>query len=164
MSLEPNSEARLADVNWELASKIMQLASALEQETIVIRVTQGLRTWQEQARLYAQGRTTPGPIVTHAPPGHSWHQMGLAVDIVPDDLSKIGFQADWNIHHPVWQRIISLAATFGLTEGAEFRTFPDWPHLQLTGSLPVSPDDAARGLFMEGGIEAVWKAAGFAAG
>jgi peptidoglycan LD-endopeptidase CwlK len=31
-----------------------------------------------QAKLYAQGRTTPGPIVTHAKPGTSYHERGKA--------------------------------------------------------------------------------------
>ena len=33
-----------------------------------VRITQGLRTYAEQAKLYAQGRTTPGLKVTNARP------------------------------------------------------------------------------------------------
>ena len=40
----------------------------------------GFRSIPEQARLYAQGRTVPGPIVTKAPPGLSFHNYGLATD------------------------------------------------------------------------------------
>jgi peptidoglycan L-alanyl-D-glutamate endopeptidase CwlK len=38
------------------------------------------RTWDEQAALYAQGRTAPGPKVTNARPGYSWHNFGTALD------------------------------------------------------------------------------------
>ena len=40
----------------------------------------GLRSWDIQAKLYAQGRTTAGSIVTRAKPGWSFHQYGLASD------------------------------------------------------------------------------------
>lgn len=40
----------------------------------------GIRTFEEQARLYAQGRTAPGRIVTNARPGESAHNYGCASD------------------------------------------------------------------------------------
>jgi peptidoglycan L-alanyl-D-glutamate endopeptidase CwlK len=60
-------------------------------------VIQGYRTHAEQDALYAQGRTTPGPIVTRAKGGQSPHNWGLAIDVVPDrDLDTAGLQPDWN--------------------------------------------------------------------
>ena len=46
-----------------------------------LRVTHTLRTMDEQAHLYAQGRTLPGPIVTKAKPGMSAHNYGMAFDV-----------------------------------------------------------------------------------
>lgn len=152
------SEARLELVNPRLAEKIRQMAEMLKDE-FAFRVTQGLRSWDEQAKLYAQGRTQPGKIVTNAAPGHSWHNFGLAVDLVP--LSELG--PDWNTAHPAWQRLLSCGSSVGLVEGAQFRTFPDWPHFQLTGSWPVSPNDEVRQCFLDGGMVAVWKEAGLEA-
>lgn len=43
----------------------------------------GRRTMEEQAALYAIGRTSPGKIVTKARPGESYHNHGLAFDWVP---------------------------------------------------------------------------------
>lgn len=154
--MDTASEAKLISVHPLLAAKIRQMASILEGEGTIITVTQGLRSWQDQARLYAQGRTAPGPIVTHAPPGHSWHQFGLAVDLVP----LAGGRPDWNATHPTWQRIVQLGNSLGLTEGAGFRSFPDWPHQQLTGSWPVSPTDEVRQTFLIGGVPSVWEASG----
>lgn len=131
------------------------MAIQLEAEGIVIRVTQSLRPWATQEALYAQGRTAPGSIVTNAEPGFSWHNFGLAVDVAPFD----GALPDWNITHPVWQRLVSVGDSLGLLSGAEWRTFPDWPHFQLTGRFPVTPDDEVRYLFKEGGLQAVWDAA-----
>lgn len=52
-----------------------------------LRITSGFRSRAAQNRLYAQGRTRPGAIVTHARGGESSHNWGLAIDvlIVPRD-------------------------------------------------------------------------------
>ena len=42
--------------------------------------TSGMRTFEQQDALYAQGRTKPGKICTKAPGGFSAHQYGAAVD------------------------------------------------------------------------------------
>lgn len=154
--MDPVSESRLQAVNPQLAAKVRQMADTLASEGFNIRVTQGLRSWDEQATLYAQGRTAPGKVVTNAAPGHSYHNFGLAVDVVP--LTELG--PDWNTNHPVWQRIVEVGVSLGLTAGAMWRTFPDEPHFQLTGSLPVSPDDEVRQTFKDGGMAALWQEAG----
>lgn len=153
MPLDSISEARLSLVHPLLKAKVEQMAEMLADE-FPFRVTQGLRTWDEQAALFAKGRTAPGSIVTDAPPGFSYHQFGLAVDVVP--MTDIG--PDWNIDHPQWNRLIAVGTSVGLTAGAWFRTFKDMPHFQLEGVLPLTPDDAVRSTFQSGGIEAVWKA------
>ncbi len=156
------SQSRLSEVCPELARRVSQLAGLLETEGITIRVTQGLRSWDQQAELYAKGRDADGNVVNHslivtnAPPGHSFHNFGLAVDVVPDDPSLAGFQADWNTLHPAWKRIIAIAPSSGLLDGASFRSFPDWPHLQLQ-ELPLSPTDEDRQVFLDGGMVAVWE-------
>lgn len=149
------SEARLKDVNPGLADKIRQLADALTQEHIEIRVTQGLRTWADQARLYAQGRTAPGPRVTNAKPGESWHNFGLAVDVAVFDIRG---NPDWNAGHLAYQRVVALGTTLGMVSG---KAWNDVPHLQLTGRFGTSPDGEVRQIFDAGGISSVWAEAGF---
>lgn len=157
------SEARLQNVHPELADKIRTMATMLHTEGIEIRVTQGLRSWSDQMALWLKGRdshgniTDPSKVVTKAAPGYSWHQFKLAVDVVPIDAEG---QPDWDLQHPAWKRIIQVGESLGLTSGSEFRTFPDWPHLQMTGSLPLSPTDAVRAAFMAGSYDAVWQMAG----
>src|SRR5947209_4113201 len=98
------SEQRLAAIFPGLALKIQQLAAQLEDEGTLIRVTQGLRTVEEQDALYAQGRTAPGKIVTNCPGGLSYHNFGLAVDCVPS-LPGDSYIPDWNAGHPTWKRM-----------------------------------------------------------
>lgn len=154
MPLDSISEERLNLVCPRLADKIRQMTTILDGESIFIRVTQGLRTWSEQDKLYAQGRTQPGKIVTNAPGGSSWHNFGLAVDIVP--LAGDSGRPDWNPEHPVWKRTVTVGESLGLFSGSEFKTFKDWPHFQLTGKFPASPNDEVRQIFRDGGMGSVW--------
>lgn len=160
--LDNISEARLGDVHPSLAEKIRDMAGLLAPDGIVFRVTQALRTWDQQHDLWQQGRDERGAVVypalilTKAPAGYSWHNFGLAVDVVPDDASLAGFQADWDTSHPAWVRLIAVGKSLGLVEGAEWRTFPDWPHLQMTGRFPVTPTDEVRRIYRERGIRGVW--------
>ena len=147
------SEARLSLINPKLADKIRTLAGMLAQESVFLKITQGLRSWDQQQKLYDQGRALPGKIVTNCPGGWSWHNFGLAVDCLPETVEG---QADWNAEHPQWKRMELLGASLGLSSGALFRSFPDAPHFQLTGRFPVSPDAEVRQLFKDGGMQAVW--------
>ena len=52
----------------------------------------GRRTMEDQAALYAKGRTKGGKIVTKARPGESYHNYGLAFDWVP--LKRTAKNAD----------------------------------------------------------------------
>ena len=58
--------------------------------------TSGMRTWEEQQKLYNQGRTAESKakgekIVTNAKPGSSYHNYGLAIDFCKDsDIKKQG--------------------------------------------------------------------------
>lgn len=44
-------------------------------------LTSGFRSYEEQDGLYAQGRTKPGRVVTHARAGESFHNFGIAYDV-----------------------------------------------------------------------------------
>ena len=153
------SEARLELVWPLLSAKIHTMASTIEQEGVEIRVTQGLRSWQEQNTLYAQGRTMPGPVVTNCKGGDSYHNFGMAVDCVPSQFAPgQPYNPDWNPSHPAWKRMEAIGVSLGLTAGANFRTFPDNPHFQLTGPFPVgAPDGEVQQLFRDGGMEAIWR-------
>ena len=49
---------------------------------IKLLITSTLRDNECQAKLYAKGRTAPGPKVTNAKPGQSFHNYGVAFDVV----------------------------------------------------------------------------------
>ena len=92
---------------------------------ITLRITQGLRTVEEQNKLYAQGRTTGGNIVTNAKGGYSMHNYGLAIDIavVASDGS-----IDWNYN---MKPLSVIAERYGITWGGNFKSIKDAPHFEL---------------------------------
>ena len=62
--------------DWIAECQILIKAMGYEYKAI-----SGNRSWDEQAKLYAQGRTLPGKKVTNAGPGYSNHNFGIAVDM-----------------------------------------------------------------------------------
>lgn len=87
---------------------------------VVPRVIGTLRSVEEQNRLYAQGRTSPGPIVTHCRGGHSYHNFGLACD-----LDYVPPYSEWNAS--LRDSVIRIAANAGLTWGGTWK-FLDEAH------------------------------------
>lgn len=149
------STQRLSTVYPPLAQKIQQMAAQLEDEGILIRVTQALRTIAEQDALYAQGRTAPGAIVTNCRGGTSWHNYALAADCVPSIGGSI-YIPDWDANHPTWKRMIQIGESLNLISGSTWRTFPDAPHFQ-PAELPVNPTDDDKQWLQEGGLQKVWE-------
>jgi peptidoglycan L-alanyl-D-glutamate endopeptidase CwlK len=111
------------------AQKLLQLA---KQNNIELLITSTLRTEEEQNTLYAQGRTTPGSIVTNARYPFSLHNHGVAFDVVP----LINGQAVWN-DHQLWNTIGALGKSIGLEWGGDWALFPDKPHFQYMGGLTL---------------------------
>jgi peptidoglycan LD-endopeptidase CwlK len=159
------SEARLAQLFPPLAEAVRRMAETLAPESISIRVAQGLRSWADQLTLWSKGRDSggrivdPSAVVTHAKPGSSYHNFGLAVDVAPFDGKG---QPDWNASHPCWRRIIEVGESLGLYSGSHFvsssgKPETDMPHFQLTGRFPHSPDDEVLYLFKEGGLQGLWE-------
>lgn len=113
-----------------------------------IRIVQGLRTIDEQNAIYAQGRTTPGKIVTKAKGGHSYHNYGLAIDfaiMIDKDSSGTWETLSWDTtsdadHDQIkdWQEVVGVFEAAGWEWGGRFSTIKDAPHLQRTFGYKIS--------------------------
>ena len=121
------TERRLAALEPEFKAKIEVLLGELEIQGIKCVVTSARRTMAEQAKLYAQGRSTHGAIVTKAPAGSSPHNFGLAADLCP--LNPAG-ELWWTAPDDVWQVIALTAKNNGLVSGYYFRSIKDNPHVE----------------------------------
>ena len=79
--VDDRSEKVIATLLPEVQPYARALVTKAAQHGITIKVISGLRTYEEQNDLYAQGRTKPGRIVTKARGGFSNHNFGIAFDI-----------------------------------------------------------------------------------
>ena len=118
---------RLDTLEPEFKTKIVALLAALALHGIRCVVPSGRRTIAEQDKLYAQGRTTPGEIVTKAKGGQSAHNFGLAADLCP--LDEHG-ELWWSAPDDVWQVIHNLAEQSGLLDSGYDWKFTDRPHIE----------------------------------
>ncbi|MGH1517504.1 M15 family metallopeptidase [Chryseobacterium sp. JK1] len=103
-----------------------------------VRITQGLRTFDEQNELYAQGRTKPGKKVTNAKGGQSIHNYGFAVDIclsIDGKTANWGTTKDWdNDKVADWYECVKIFARHGWDWGGNWKTFKDLPHFEKKNS------------------------------
>lgn len=118
----------LNDLRPEVRPQVDAFLEQAKQDGIDLVVTCTLRSFEEQAALYAQGRTTPGRIVTRAQPGASAHNYGLAVDVVP----IINGKPQWKAEDPVWDKVGEIGQTAGLKwYGAPGAPFVEFAHFEL---------------------------------
>ncbi|MBB4807405.1 peptidoglycan L-alanyl-D-glutamate endopeptidase CwlK [Chryseobacterium defluvii] len=120
-------------VREEVSTIITQCNQSLTGRSQV-RITQGLRTFQQQEDLYAQGRTKPGKKVTNAKAGQSIHNYGLAVDIcMLIDGKDISWDTtkDWdNDRIADCYECVKIFAKNGWDWGGNWKTFKDLPHFE----------------------------------
>lgn len=99
-----------------------------------VLVTCTMRTGAEQDALYAQGRTTPGPKVTNARAGQSFHQYGVALDLYP----VVNGKPDFSGKATQWHSIASIFKKHGFEWAFEWQRFKEMPHFQMTGGNTLS--------------------------
>ncbi len=135
-------------INWKLlyppfAKKLTIFLELIAQKGLAVEGTCGYRSPEEQAELYALGRTKPGKIVTKAKPGQSAHQWGCAVDFIwKRDLDGDGdrertYEGDWD----AFKKCVEQA---GLVWGGNFPKlvdrlhveFPDWKKVRAQNWHP----------------------------
>lgn len=149
----------LEDLAPELVGKAQDLEILAEQNGTPVLIYCTRRSAEEQARLYRKGRPTKaieakaaeldgdfarpdladlllsvgpqyGSVVTHAGPGQSIHQYGLAFDAVPLRDGKPVWSteeaADWDR----WQAYGEVAKELGLEWAGDWVSFTEYPHVQ----------------------------------
>ena len=92
---------------------------------LVLNIISGLRTYDEQNSLYAQGRTRPGNVVTNARGGYSNHNFGIAFDVGLFERNEYLGES------PMYKAVGTLGEELGLEWGGNWRTIVDQPHFQL---------------------------------
>lgn len=141
---DPISEARLQDLHPAIQKAARQFINAAEAEGIKLRISDAFRTFEEQDKLYMKGREVSesifpdwvtfwdeedeNQIVTNAKGGESYHNYGLAFDVV----EMIDGQP--NYETPNWSKIGQLGRSFGFVWGGDWN-FKDRPHFEMAFGL-----------------------------
>lgn len=108
-------------------------------QTIPIRVTQTLRTLAEQQAYWEIGRAQQkdgvwietGKVVTHAKPGESAHNFGMAFDIC--FIGKTIAEC-YPPHDDIrWRQLGELGEAIGLAWGGNWTGWKDFPHFERRG-------------------------------
>ena len=107
--------------------------AAAKAKGIDLLVTSTYRDSDSQNALYAQGRTTPGNIVTRAKAGQSWHNWRCAFDVVP----LVNGKAIWD-DQAMWKQVGEIGKSCGLEWAGDWKTFKEYPHFQYTGGLTLA--------------------------
>jgi peptidoglycan LD-endopeptidase CwlK len=128
----------------QIRSEVIKLIDLAEQKLprTAIRIVQGLRTFAEQDALYAQGRTKPGPRVTNAKAGQSYHNYGLAIDfalLYDKDGNGTYESLSWDLIKDFdrdgesdWMEVVDIFEDHNYTWGGRFTAIKDNPHLEKT--------------------------------
>ena len=124
----PSSNA-ISSLNPYVASLARRFLELTQANNLDVRIYYAFRSWDEQDRLYAQGRTMPGDIVTNARGGDSYHNWGLAFDAAPYENGIISNDME------KYRRMGQLGQQVGLEWGGAFISIVDLPHFQYTFGL-----------------------------
>lgn len=129
------SAAQCRDLN-ELHPKVKELAEQLiaecKKQGLNVLITETYRSVERQDALYAQGRTTPGIIVTNARGSDmsSYHQWRLAFDFCQNIRGK-------EYDTTFMNKVGAIGTKLGLEWGGSWTTFKDTPHFQYTYGLTI---------------------------
>ncbi|CAN5395361.1 hypothetical protein BH10PSE3_BH10PSE3_36880 [soil metagenome] len=140
-------------------TKLQKTLNTCAQRGVIMTPYFGIRTPQEQGKLWRQSRTSAdiqakladlraagahfladcidhagpqnGPNVTGAIPGLSWHQWGEAMDC----FWRLDDKAEWSTTRGGaangYRIYAAVAVETGLTAGGLWSSLKDWPHVQL---------------------------------
>ena len=119
------SEFKIKELHPKIQNDVRAFINTAEDRGIFLRLTSGARTFAEQEKIYNQGRTTAGKIVTNAKAGDSIHNYNLAFDVVEMQDKKTPIWRNDN-----WATIGEIGKSFGFEWGGDWRSFKDLPHFQ----------------------------------
>lgn len=155
---------RIAQVHPNLREDVyciyLEICDTVASKYVRVRFSDILRTEERQNELYAQGRTKAGNKVTWVRGGYSYHNYGLAIDIVLlRDKDKNGSfeSASWDTVFDGdmdgiadWSECASIFSAYGWQWGLRRRDGSkyDLPHFQRSlgykasdlRKLPKDPD------------------------
>ena len=124
---------KISDLHPIVKEQCRHFIEACAVQGVDVIITSTLRDNEAQAALYSQGRSRSGPIVTHAKPGTSAHNYGLAFDFVP----VVNGKADWQ-NTATFQLGGKIAESLGLEWAGRWSHFIELAHCQNLLRMTIS--------------------------
>lgn len=129
----------LDDLHPKVKALALEFQKACAEKGMDILIYSTYRDGEAQNKLYAQGRTEKGNIVTNARAGESMHNYHLAFDWVP----MLHGKALWN-DHVAYATCGKIAEDIGLEWAGRWSgKLKETAHCQFTGGLSLH--DLQRG-------------------
>lgn len=126
LGIDPRSQKNIAGLDDAFKPQVMELMQRANAAGLRPVIVEGRRSQERQNELWAQGRTTPGKIVTKTK--HSAHTKGLAVDIYQlDENGKVNLSPEPGFYDQMAQ----IARPLGIMWGGDWKGFKDRPHFQF---------------------------------
>jgi len=164
--LWPTTDSRTRILKYlhpALRGKVEEALAECHSNDLMVYVFESYRTPARQQSLYDQGRTKKGRIVTNAIPFRSWHNYGLAFDLVFDGDERDGIQWSWDGDYNTeklagdrrsdYERVGEIFVRYGFEWGAQWKSFKEMPHFQMVGGMTIA---YAKKLSETKGMQAVW--------
>lgn len=151
---------RVTGLHPQLAEAFSIIQNEFRARKLNVGLHSGVRSHAEQQRLWMLGReiinsdgktelNPMGNIITNAQAFNSFHEFGLAGDIVPKN--EVG-QWTWNWSDENWEQLGSFGEKLGLVWGGRWK-FKDLPHFQIKTNLAISE---IKKIFFSEGIDKLW--------
>lgn len=127
---------KIEDLHPAVAAMALNMLLECKKSGIELIITSTFRDRESQEALYAQGRTFPGPIVTNARGGESYHNYRLAFDVVPIKNGKpVWTTLGDGIE--LWKKVGEAGESVGLDWGGRFKKIKDFSHFQASDGLTI---------------------------
>lgn len=128
----------LDELHPAVKRRALAFISACDADGITLLITSTYRDHASQDALYAQGRNgRPGPVVTNAKGGQSFHNWRMAFDVVP----LVNGKPVWSTSGEsgkLWRKVGLIGKSCGLEWAGDWKRFPEFPHFQFTGGLSLA--------------------------
>lgn len=135
----------LDDLHPEVFFRAKAFLEAARSAGIDLLVTSTFRSADLQDKLFAQGRTAPGNIVTQKRGGESFHNWRCALDVVPMKRGKVQWGSRSPAEKALWEQIGTIGESCGLAWSGRWKgKFRELAHFQYTGGLTLAELQAGK--------------------
>jgi len=148
-----------------IVGKLEDALDECHDKGLMVYVFESYRTLDRQQHLYEQGRTRKGRIVTNAEPLSSYHNYGLAFDLVFDGDDRDGIQWSWDGDYnnealaqdkrDDYTRVGEIFERYGFEWAARWKRGRETPHFQMTFGYAIKD---MKALHNASGLQGVWDA------